>query len=238
VLAPGGWLLISFSATDAPEPPYEYYDHRVAAAYPEAKTPGLAPKTVKNVHRMIHLALASAVAWRYLEYNPAEHAALPRESRKGNRKRGTTWTPDELSAWLAVAVDDRDAAIWVLAATTGMRRSELVGAERELLDLDRATLEIADTRVVVDGKADESDGKTESGRRVIALDPITVAYLRRHLAVLATEREAFGDDYQDSGLLVCHPDGRPVHPDTITNRFNRLVDRAGVKRIRLHDVRH
>jgi ubiquinone/menaquinone biosynthesis C-methylase UbiE len=33
VLAPGGWLLISFSATDAPEPPYEYYDHRVAAAY-------------------------------------------------------------------------------------------------------------------------------------------------------------------------------------------------------------
>jgi integrase len=39
-------------------------------------------------------------------------------------------------------------------------------------------------------------------------------------------------------LLICHLDGRPVHPDTITERFNRLVDRAGVKRIRLHDVRH
>jgi integrase len=137
-----------------------------------------------------------------------------------------------------VALTDRDAGIWVLAATTGMRRSELAGAERELLDLDGATLEIADTRVVVAGKADESDGKTESGRRVISLDPITVAYLRRHMAVLATEREAFGDDYHDSGLLVCHPDGRPVHHDTITDRFNRLVDRAGVKRIRLHDLRH
>ena len=33
VLAPGGWLLLSFPATDSPEPPYEYYDHRVAAAY-------------------------------------------------------------------------------------------------------------------------------------------------------------------------------------------------------------
>jgi SAM-dependent methyltransferase len=33
VLAPGGWLLLSFSATDGPEPPYERYDHRVAAAY-------------------------------------------------------------------------------------------------------------------------------------------------------------------------------------------------------------
>jgi integrase len=53
-----------------------------------------------------------------------------------------------------------------------------------------------------------------------------------------TEREAFGDSYHGSGKLICHPDGRPVHPDTITDRFNRLVDRARVKRIRLHDVRH
>jgi integrase len=209
-----------------------------AGRVPAPAAPGLAPKTVKNVHRMIHLALASAVAWRYIDYNPAEHAALPRESRRGTRRRGTAWTPEELAAWLAVAVTDRDAGIWVLAATTGMRRSELAGARRELLDLDGATLEIADTRVVVGGKAGESDGKTESGRRVISLDPLTVAYLRRHLAMLDTEREAFGDSYDDAGWLVCHPDGRPVHPDTITGRFNRLVDRAGVKRIRLHDVRH
>lgn len=89
------------------------------------------------------------------------------------------------------------------------------GAERDLLDLDNATLEIADTRVVVGGgKADESDGKTESGRRMISLDLLTVAYMRRHLAMLDAEREAFGGSYHDSGLLVCHPDGRPVHPDT------------------------
>ena len=119
-----------------------------------------------------------------------------------------------------------------------MRRSELAGAERALLDLDNATLELGDTRVVVDGKTEDSDGKTESGRRTISLDPLTVAYLRRHLAMLDAEREAFGDSYHDSGKLVCHPDGRPVHADTITDRFNRLVDRAAVKRIRLHDVRH
>jgi Phage integrase family len=38
--------------------------------------------------------------------------------------------------------------------------------------------------------------------------------------------------------LFCHPDGKPIPPDTITRRFNRLVDRAGLPRIRLHDVRH
>jgi hypothetical protein len=51
-----------------------------AGRIPVATTPGLAPKSVKNVHRMIHLALATAVAWRYIDYNPAEHAALPREA--------------------------------------------------------------------------------------------------------------------------------------------------------------
>ena len=70
-----------------------------AGRLPVAKSAGLAPKTVKNVHRMLHRALADAVAWRYLEYNPAEHTSLPRESRKGTRNRGMTWTPEELAAW-------------------------------------------------------------------------------------------------------------------------------------------
>jgi integrase len=205
---------------------------------PVAKSAGLAPKTVKNVHRMLHRALADAVAWRYIEYNPAEHAALPREKRKGSRQRGATWTQEQLAAWLKVAVQDRDAGMWVLAATTGMRRSELAGAERDLLDLDSATLEIADTRVVVDGKAEDSDGKSESGRRTISLDPVTVAYLRRHVAMLEEEQKSFGASYQDNGKLMCFPNGKLLHPGTVTNRFNKLVDRAGVPRIRLHDVRH
>jgi hypothetical protein len=56
--------------------------------------------------------------------------------------------------------------MWVLAATSGMRRSELAGVERVLLDMDdedQATLTLEDTRVVVAGRAEESDGKTESG---------------------------------------------------------------------------
>jgi hypothetical protein len=72
----------------------------------------------------------------------------------------------------------------VLAATTGMRRSELAGAGRELLDLDAATLELGDTRVVVDGKAEESDGKTESGRRTISLDALTLRTLAPRLTLI------------------------------------------------------
>ena len=205
---------------------------------PKPKSLGLESKTVKNIHRMLFRAFSDAVAWRYLEFNAAKHAALPRERRTGTSKRGATWTPEQLNAWLRIAVTDRDAAMWVLAATTGMRRSELAGAERARVDLDRATLAIEETRIVVDGKAEDSDGKSHSGWRTIALDKLTLVYLRAHLEMLATERTELGSGYHDDGKLMCHPDGRAIHPDTITRRFNRLVDQAGVPHIRLHDVRH
>jgi integrase len=133
---------------------------------------------------------------------------------------------------------DRFFALWVLEATSGIRRSELAGARRDLLDLEAGTLAIEVTRVSVDGKVVESDGKTENARRVLALDPFTLAALRSHVDMLERERAEFGPDYRGSGLLFCWEDGRPLHPDTITRRFKKLAASAGLPEIDLHDVRH
>ena len=204
---------------------------------PQLRSAGLAPKTVKNIHRMLHRAFKDAVAWNYLMFNPAEHASLPRDARSG-RNRPKPWTLDELAVWLRVALNDRFAGIWVLAATTGMRRSELAGVERDMLDLDQGTLTVENTRVVVKGRATESDGKSESSCRTISLDPFTIAALRQYVEMIDRERAAFGASYPGHGKLMVFEDGRQLHPDTVTRTFNRLVDQAGVRRIRLHDVRH
>ena len=186
---------------------------------------------------MLHRAFKDAVAWNYIVFNPAEHASLPRDARIG-RNRPKPWTIDELAAWLRIALNDRFAGMWILAATTGVRRSELAGVERDMLDLDRGTLIVENTRVVVRGYATDSDGKTEGSRRIISLDRFTVGALCQHVEMIDSEREAFGASYPDHGKLMCFADGRRLHPDTVTSRFNRLVDKAGVRRIRLHDVRH
>jgi integrase len=119
-----------------------------------------------------------------------------------------------------------------------MRRCELAGAHRDLLDLDAGTLAIETTRVVVDGRVIESDGKTENAQHVLALDPFTLAVLKAHIVLLDQERREFGPDYQDHGVLFCWEDGRPPHPDTITRRFKKLAAAAGLPEIDLHDVRH
>ncbi|HTP14925.1 MAG TPA: tyrosine-type recombinase/integrase [Streptosporangiaceae bacterium] len=119
-----------------------------------------------------------------------------------------------------------------------MRRCELAGARRDGLDLTAGTLSIELTRVVIDGRVIESDGKTENAQRVIALDPFTLAALGRLVGQLDAERKEHGPDYHDHGLLFCWDDGRPPHPDTMTRRFKRLSERAGLPLIDLHDVRH
>ena len=81
------------------------------------------------------------------------------------------------------------------------------------LDLDVGTLEIEATRVVVDGKVIESDGKTKNAQHTLALDPFTLAVLKVHVEMLDQERKEFGPDYHDGGSCSA---GRTASPRTRT----------------------
>ena len=197
-------------------------------------SPGLEPKTVVNTHRMLHRAWENFTVWGWAKRNIVSDAHPPRVPRKGRK----VWTVAQLQRFLQYARSDRFFALWVLEATSGMRRCELAGARLDLLDLDTGTLSIEITRVVVDGRVVESDGKTENAQHVLALDPFTLAVLKTHVEQLARERRELGPDYQDHGVLFCWEDGRPPHPDTITRRFKKLAAAAGLPEIDLHDVRH
>lgn len=146
-------------------------------------------------------------------------------------------TVAQLQTSLQRARTDRFFALWVLEATSGMRRCELAGARRDLLDLAAGTLEIDVTRVVVEGQVIESDGKTENAQHLLALDPFTLTALKAHVEMLDRERKVHGPDYRDHGVLFCWGDGTPPHPDTITRRFKQLAAAAGLSEIDLHDVR-
>jgi integrase len=207
---------------------------KAASDRKEALPPGLEPKTVVNTHRMLHRAWEDFTKWGWAKRNFVSDAHPPRVPRKGRK----VWTVGQLQTFLQRSRQDRFFALWVLEATSGMRRCELAGARVDLLDLDAGTLQIEPTRVVVDGKVIESDGKTENAQHLLALDPFTQAVLKAHVDMLDQERKEFGPDYQDHGVLFCWENGKPPHPDTITRRFKRLSRQADLPNIDLHDVRH
>jgi integrase len=195
---------------------------------------GLAPKTVRNVHVMLHSALHDAMRWGYLVRNVAE-AADPPAARSPEQK---VWSPQELGAFLDHVRDDRLYALWLLVATTGMRRGELAGLRWVDIDFDHATVSPTIPRVVVDHQVHDSAPKTERSRRRLALDPVTLAALQAHRQLQAEDRHMVGRHYRDHGYVFTWPDGRPLHPENIANWFEQHTRAAGLPRIRLHDVRH
>jgi hypothetical protein len=125
--------------------------------------------------------------------------------------------------------------LWLLVATTGLRRGELAGLTRNDADPKARRIHPSTPRVVVAGRAVESEAKTRSGVRTLALDPDTCNALEDYLVIWAEEGYLLG---QDRRLLFVWPNGDPLHPDTVTAQFHKHCEAAGLPRIRLHDVRH
>lgn len=106
------------------------------------------------------------------------------------------------------------------------------------VDLEAGRLSVRQPRVVVANMPQASEPKTARGRRSLALDPVTVAALRRHRARQLEHKLAVGARYQDSGLVFTWLDGSPIHPLRFSRWFEQHARRAGLPRIRLHDLRH
>lgn len=195
---------------------------------------GLSPRSVRYTHTIVHRALRDAVRWGKLPRNPADMADPPK-SRTPEMK---TWQTDELRRFLTSVEGDRLYAAWLLVATTGLRRGELLGLRWSDLDFQAGRAAIRQTLSSVGGKVTFSTPKTTKSRRSIAVDSATLAALRHHRDAQNKERVTWEEVYRDLDLAFCREDGTPLRPDTITRRFHDLSRRAGVPVVRLHDVRH
>ena len=196
---------------------------------------GLSAKSVRNVHATLQSALSDAARKGTVVRNVADTADPPSISRSG--RSISVWTGDQLRCFLDTMADHELYPLYLLAATTGMRRGEIAGLLWHNVDLEAARLTINQQIVSVQYELIESDLKTPTSRRNIDLAPRTVAELRRHRLRQLEERMATGQR-GDDGYVFAKPDGSPIHPDLISQTFERAVAKLDTPRIRLHDLRH
>lgn len=195
---------------------------------------GLSPRTVELIHVTIHRALRDAVRWGHVARNVADLANRPKQQRPEMK----AWPIEALQNFLTAVREDRLYPLYLMAATTGMRRGELLGLRWQDVDLEGGRISVRQTYVVVNYQPMFSTPKTKRSRRSIALDPATLDALRDLRRRQLEERMSMGAGYVESGLVFTRTDGSAIHPQSLSDAFERQVRGAHLPPIPFHALRH
>ena len=204
------------------------------ALYAELEAEGLSIATRRVTHAVLRRALNDAVRWGKLARNPAGVADPPSLPRS----RAQSWSPRELRTFLDHVADDRLFALWRLAATTGMRRGELLGLPWRCVDLEAGRVRVEQQLVPTKGGCTFGPPKSARSERTVALDPATVEALRHHRELQSLERDLAGPGYEDHDLVFADELGRPIYPSRLGERFVKARKAAGLPMGTLHVLRH
>jgi integrase len=200
---------------------------------------GLSPRSVTYVHTIVGRAFRDAIRWGRLVRNPTDAADPPRASDADSRGP-QSWAMPVLRDFLerSKGYGDRYYPLWVVIATTGMRRGEALGLRWADVDLELGRARIVQPIAAVGHEVRVHAPKTRSGRRSVALDAGTVTVLREWRRRQAKERLLIGPGYRDNGLVFAKLEGDPLHPERVSREFDRRVERWALPRLTLHGLRH
>jgi integrase len=208
---------------------------RVIACRPHVCTP-MTPGTIRRINAILSAALNYAVAWGWIERNPAALAHLPKQTRQRARLPEAEAVARLINhAW---EKDPQFGLVLWLAVITGGRRAEVCALRWEDVDFEHGTLCLDENYIVRQGKRQLKATKTDEDRR-LSLDTLTVALLTAYRQVRAEALGPVGVQLAPDGF-VFSPDpagARPWNPDTFTHRYLRLAAEVGIT-TPLKNLRH
>ena len=196
---------------------------RVERLEAKGQPKGLSTKTVRNIHQILSSALKLAQEQRIILANPAERCALP----KVEHREMKTLPVEQLQSFLREARESGVFELYYLELATGLRRGELLGLKWEDIDLQKGDLRVKRQVSRINGGVMEAPLKTKNAYRTLPLAEDTID-------VLKEQREKVGS----SPWVFPSPNGGPISPDSVLHMLHRVLKRAGLPRVRFHDLRH
>jgi integrase len=206
----------------------------VQVLYRSKLNSGLSGRTVKLIHTVLNKSLKYAVHHGLIPRNSCESVTPPRVMKKEIK----ALSPQEAKRLLESAKGERFEALYVLAITAGLREGELLGLRWQDVNLDAETLSVRQQLTRTRSGLSFTSPKGDKSRS-IRLASHTVRVLKHHNIAQKEERLKAGSLWQDTRLVFTTKVGTPVDVGNLTYRsFRPLLERAGLPRIRVHDLRH
>lgn len=208
---------------------------RINTFYVDLRGHSVGDRTRKFIHQVLHVALNSAVKEGLLSQNPASGAIAPRYEHEEMK----ILDESQVSQFLMAAEGNRLRTLYLFAVKTGMRQAELMGLKWEDIDWTKGTLKVQrQLHHFSKDKVVFSEPKTKAGRRIIYLGESILHELREHLERQSLEKVFAGNRWRDNNLVFPSTVGTPLFQRNLLRDFKMLLEKAGLPRIRFHDLRH
>lgn len=205
---------------------------------------GLSPKTIKNIHLVLHKALEQAVKEDLLIKNPLKSVTLPR----GQDKEIEILTPVEQKRLENVCFEEPCGMVIFLTLYSGMRLGEVLGLSWKDVNFEKNTISInKQLSRLKDYSADakaktklylRQETKTSSSNRIIAISPVIMEKLQEHKDRQDIERKRWGKAYKNLNMVFCREDGHLIDPATFRDFYIRKLKQAGIEHKTFHSLRH
>ena len=192
--------------------------------YRESRGEGLSESMIRNCHSLCRRVLERAVAERLIVQNPAEGCKLP----PIRRKEMQILSREELQKLLIQAKDEGYYEVFLLELATGLRVGELMALQWNVLNFKTGELRIERQAYRVKGELLIQPPKTKAAIRTVILPPPVVEALRAYKQTVSS-RWVFPSPKKEDA---------PLAPAAASHRLAKILNHAGCKKVRFHDLRH
>ncbi len=194
----------------------------------------IGPRSVENVRDVALNAFNDALEWRMIDDNPAKYTTI---AKVPESDRGAITVEDAKRLFLQVK-DDRFEALYILAATYGLRRGECLGLLWSDIDTGANVIRVRQQVVVVNNAPLVMPLKTKGSKRDLPLLGDIAAALDRRRDRQDVERMLAGDLWREHDLIFSSTVGTPYQPANLHKRWHAHLKGAGLDPVPFHSLRH
>jgi integrase len=204
--------------------------------YSKCLASGLSVGRTRRIHATVRKALNDAVRLDLIATNVSLRATPPRL----DQIEPELWSMDELRQFLVrqAAAQTRWTPLWLVLLATGLRLGEALGLAWNSVDLPRASLQVKQALMTLKGMTILTTPKTRAGRRVLSLPELAIQALKDQGQQQVMDRLAAGGVWPHEGFVFLTQTGEHPARWNLLRSFKAACDDSGVRRLRIHDLRH